>query len=661
MKKKIFIVAAVIISSQLKAQLTLPRSLDTTGSVLDEVVLTSNKYPKKQSETGKVITIINRQQLDKSSGRTIGELLNTVSGTVIIGANNNLGTNLTASIRGASSGNLLILIDGIPVNDPSVNTNYFDLNLLAIDQIERIEILKGGQSTLYGSDAVAGVINIISRKPGTKNFNINGGLSGGSYNTYKQNIGVNGSIKSFNYTAAYTHISSKGLSSAHDRNETGTFDDDGIDQHIASARLGFTLSKNLKAHLISSYSFYKTDLDASAFSDEKDYVAKNDNVQAGAGLTLEHKTGALRFNYHFNYIERDYFDDSVSKGSPFLDWAENRFIGRTHYAELYDSRKYENWELLAGIDYRLNNTDQFYRAQFPPFAPGFPPFRYETSIRDKSMSQLSPYASVVYKKNAFTAEMGGRLNVHSEYGSNFTFTINPSYLLDNKIKLFANLYSAFKTPTLYQLFDPSAGNTELDPEKGIIGEAGTEVFCGQGFRSRIVGFYRHSKDAIVYTYNPSTFENKYQNVSKQKNYGAELELSYSVHRWSIAANYTYTDGKITSGYNSTGVSLGKDTTYFNLYRIPKNAFNLNIGWQASNKLFISTQLRAIGKREEFIFGAPPESLKGYATIGLYGEYAFSKKIKTFIDLKNITNKEYFDIQGYTSRRFNFMAGLNFNL
>src|ERR1044071_6291835 len=158
MKKKIFVVAAMIIRSHLFAQ------QDTTSKTLDEVVLTANKYPKKQSETGKVVTVITRERLERSSGRTLEEVLNTVVGTTIVGANNNYGNTVRTSIRGSSDGNVLILVDGIPVNDPSVNKNYFDLNFFLIDQVERIEILKGGQSTLYGSDAVAGVINIITRK-----------------------------------------------------------------------------------------------------------------------------------------------------------------------------------------------------------------------------------------------------------------------------------------------------------------------------------------------------------------------------------------------------------------------------------------------------------------------------------------------------------------
>src|SRR5690242_4044011 len=132
MKKKIFIVAALFFSSRLFAQDSVVVDnveFPWTNVELSRVVVTATKFPRKQSETGKVMNVITRHQLEQSSGKTLGELLNTVSGTTIIGANNNLGTNQTVSIRGSSAGNVLVLIDGIPVNDPSLITNYFDLNL----------------------------------------------------------------------------------------------------------------------------------------------------------------------------------------------------------------------------------------------------------------------------------------------------------------------------------------------------------------------------------------------------------------------------------------------------------------------------------------------------------------------------------------------------
>lgn len=646
MKRHFFVLAAVIFSTQLRAQ------QDTTS--LSEVVITTNKYPKKQSETGKVVTTITREQLERSGGKTLPELLNTATGTVIIGANNALGTNQTVNIRGASAGNVLILLDGIPVNDPSVITNYFDVNFLPLDQIERIEILKGGQSTLYGSDAVAGVINIILKKTSAKKANVYGTFAGGSFNTLRQNIGFNGRRNKADYTLNYTHLSNDGFSAAYDSSRSGNFDNDGFNQHAVNWRLGFDLSKTIKMSLSGTYSNYKADIDASAYTDDRDFTSESNNRQFGAGLLHHFSNGSIHLNYNYNRVERSYLDDSSHKSNLFASFSKSNYVGRTHYAELYGNWKLKNWEILTGADFRSNNTDQTYWSTgiFGPFNQ--PPLNARTK-------QISPYASAVYKNKGLNVEFGGRLNEHSEYGSNFTFTFNPSFLVKKKVKVFANLYSAFKAPTLYQLFDAYAGNADLVPEKGIIAETGAELIAGIPFSARIVGFYRKTTDAIVYTFNPSNFQSKYLNVSKQTNYGIETELSYVKKNYSITANYTYTNGKTTSPYDGTGSPLGKDTSYFNLYRIPKHAINLSAGIQLTKDFFVSTHFRSFSKREEFIYGSSPETIDAYAVVDLYSEYKFGKAIRIFLDLKNIANKVYFDIPGYNARKFSFIIGLSFQL
>lgn len=656
--KKIFIVAAVIFSSPLFGQ------QDSSAKILDEVVITTNKYPKKQTETGKVITVITKQQLEKNEGKSLGEILNTIAGITAPGSDNVSGSNLTLNIRGASAGNALILVDGIPVNDPSNNNNYFDLNFFPVEQIERIEILKGGQSTLYGSDAVAGVMNIITKKPGAKKFDLNAGVTGGSYATFKESICMNGNLQKWNYELQYTHISSDGFSAAYDSSGNKNFDKDGFDQHAISGNFGINLSKKLQAKIFGRYSFYKTGLDEAAFTDDKDYTAKNKNAQAGAGFIYNHSNGSLHFNYLFNYVSRDYLDDSTDRSNIYAYYSQSAYIGRTHFAELYNNwkcppgrtcRTGEEFELLAGIDYRYNNTWQRYFS-FGLFGP------YSSPALDSGMWQLSPYASLIYKnKKGFNVELGGRWNYHSTYGNNFTFTFNPFYLINGKAKIFANLYSAFKAPTLYQLFDPYAGNKNLQPEKAIIGEMGTEIFSVKNFFARITGFYRNTKNAIVYTYNPSTYASLYLNASREENYGAELEANYKYSKWDLSANYIYTDGKTRSVYDGTGTPIGKDTSYYNLYRIPKHSTNLRIGFQANEALWVSAQLHSVSKREEFIFGAAPQKLDAYTILNLYGEYKWNQKFKVFLDLKNITDRKYFEWLGYNTRRFNFTAGMNFNL
>jgi vitamin B12 transporter len=647
MKKIFFVLAAVIVGNQLHAQ------QDT--ALLDEAVVTASKFEKKQSETGKVLIVINRQQLEKNQGKMLGEILNTMAGVIIIGNSNVLCTNQTISIRGASAGNVLMLVDGIPVNDPSVITNYFDLNLFSVEQVERIEILKGGQSTLYGSDAVAGVVNIILKKGGSNKTSVFGNFTGGSFNTLKESVGFGKQQGTTNYSVNYTHVNSDGFSAAYDKNKTGSFDKDGCDEHVVSGRFGFNIGKKLKTNFSGSYSYYKTDLDASAFTDEKDYTVKNNNKQLGAGFIYLFNKGTAHLNYNYNRVERNYLDDSIHKSSPYVSYSKSNYTGRTHFAELYGNWKSNQWELLTGIDYRFNNTDQDYFST-GPFGPYAPPNLHA------EMNQLSPYASVMYKnETGFNIELGGRWNKHSEYGGNFTFTFNPFYLKKNKVKIFGNVYSAFKIPTLYQLFDPLAGNNKLNPEKGIIAEAGMEIFSIKNCWGRITAFYRNTKNAIIYTFDPSNFSSLYLNAAKQINYGAELEIKYSYGKVSAMGNYTYTNGKTTASFDGTGNPIGKDSSYYNLYRIPRHAFNINIGVHTTRTIYYSVAIRSVSKREEFIFGSSPEILKPYFTIDLYGEYRFDKKIKLFLDLKNITGKQYFDILGYNSKRFNFTTGVSFEL
>src|SRR5574339_1168452 len=177
MKKKFLIVAAVFIGSQLSAQ------QDT--SLLDEVVITANKYPNKTSLTGKVVTIITKEQLERSGGKDLSQILTEQTGVYIGGANSNAGKDKSLYLRGARVDHTLITIDGIPVYDPSGIGSNFDIRNLSVDLIERIEILKGSQSTLYGSDAIAGVINIITRKSGTKPLGASGVLRYGSNQLFR--------------------------------------------------------------------------------------------------------------------------------------------------------------------------------------------------------------------------------------------------------------------------------------------------------------------------------------------------------------------------------------------------------------------------------------------------------------------------------------------
>lgn len=654
--------AAAILAQQLLQAQQLPVAGDSVSLLLDPVTVTATRYLKKQSQTGKVVTVISRQDIEKQSGRNIAEILNTQAGVNILGNQNSPGTNLSTAIRGSATGNVLILIDGVPIYDPSANTNYFDLNFIVPEQVERIEVLKGGQSTLYGTDAVAGVINIILKKRSTGGKHVDALFSLGSYNTHQQNVALSGAGKSVNYSVGYTHMRSAGFSAAEDKNNTGNFDDDGIKQQSLNLRADIQLNSKLSWQLSSLLGKYKADADAGAFTDERDYTIKNRNAVLSTGLLHRMENGVIKMNYTFNYVDRFYDDDSLFKSSMYVDWWKSTYTGRSHFTELFANHKMDNFELSGGVEFRKNNIYNHYISQ----SPASPPFTtvpsiYETLLKGKTMGQQSIFASVIIKPvEIFNVELGGRFNNHSEYGTNFTYTINPFIKLQKGVKLFLNAYSAYKIPTLYQLFDASAGNAALEPEKSNVFEGGIDI-QQRIFRIRAVGFYRSAKDVIIYSYNPATFASKYINVSRQYNSGTELEATLQLQKVTITTNYTYTDGKTESRYDGTGIDLGKDTSYFNLYRIPRHAFNANFGYQISKKVYTSLQLHAVSERSEYIYGAPPETLKGYTLLNLNAQWQIIKQLKWFIDFKNITNKKYTDFLGYNTRRFNFTTGVRLSL
>ncbi|MEO5648401.1 MAG: TonB-dependent receptor plug domain-containing protein, partial [Ginsengibacter sp.] len=317
---------------------------------LNEIIVTATKSPIKQSETGKVVSIITQEQLQKSFGKSLSEVLNQLPGITINGAVNNLGTNQTIYTRGASSSNTLILLDGMPLYDASGIGNEFDLNNFAFDNVERIEVVKGAQSTLYGSDAVAGVINIISKKGEKKPFNLTMNLSAGSYETYKGAISVSGSNgDGQTYFVSYNKIKSRGFSSAYDSTGTHNFDNDGFNQDVFQLNYNFKPSQKTSVRLFGKYNNNHADIDAGAFADDKDYTYHNNNTIAGTSIDYKLNNGFIRLQYNYNRYNRNFTDDSASVGG-FSKYQRGKYNGSSNFLELYTHLYLsKNVEFLAGV------------------------------------------------------------------------------------------------------------------------------------------------------------------------------------------------------------------------------------------------------------------------------------------------------------------------
>jgi vitamin B12 transporter len=631
---------------------------DSSVTTLDDVVITANRFPQKQQQTGKVLTVIPRSILEKSTGKNLGEILNQYAGLNVIGANNNPGTNLDVYTRGAGLGNTLILIDGVPIYDVSSISSAFDLNFFTTDMVERVEILKGGQSTVYGSDAVAGVINIIPRKSSKKPVQLNASAAAGSFGTYRLGAGMNGSQKELSYNLQYQYLKTTGLSSALDTTGKEGFDKDGLNQHNINAGLNGKFSEKLGWKLMGQANLYKADLDANAFSDDKDNTVDNKNYMAGAGLTYQLTNTTIHANYNLNTTSRSYLDDSVSVGG-FSKFSTSDYQGTSHFAELYANTKInEHLSFIAGADARLQKTEQDFLS-----ISDYGPFENKLSGDSAKIDMYSIYASAFLNSGkGFFLESGVRLNNHSLYGSNLTYTINPSYLAGSW-KFFFNLSTAFKAPTLFQLYDAYSGYPSLKPERSTSYEGGIQYSAFENaWQSRVVLFQRNLKDGIDYSF----IDYRYFNNNRATDRGVEFESMYRKGRWNFTFNYTYLNGEVTTvkyvyDPNSFSYVPDGDTTYNYQFRRPRHSINLFAGYQFTNKLFVSAHARFVGKRYEPRFMDAPLELESYKVFDLFGEYRFSKNLRVFLDIKNLFDEDYVDIKGFTTRPINFMAGVNIQI
>ncbi|WP_295796190.1 TonB-dependent receptor [Mucilaginibacter sp.] len=637
--KKFYFVAAGLGFVQLALLNTAAHAQDTSR-VLNDVVVTATRSPKKLSEIGRVVTVITAEQINKSTGKTLPQLLNSVPGITFSGANNAPGISSSIFLRGASTGNMLILVDGFAVNNSSSIDGSYDLNAFPLDQIERIEILKGSGSTLYGSDAVAGVINIITKHPKQQGLKANLQASGGTYSTFNESAGLNGRINNTGIAINLSNTDSKGFAAATDTTGNGNFKKDGFHQRSASVNLTqqvsekFTLNGNLQA------SYNKGNLPAGAFTDDKAYTYNNTFVFGGLGAKIQLDKGDLRFNVSQNSVKNNYNDLAGPSNFNSASYQKNR--GGITNAEAifnYDINKYI--DITSGANFKYSKSNQF--------------STYDT-LKDLHNSIASVYTSLFFKAGIFHLELGGRYNHHSKYGSNFTYTVNPSLYLADQFKVFGTIASAFKTPSLYQLFS-QYGNTNLKPETTTSYEAGFDWELVKNTLSFNTVFYKYDTKDVIYFKNLNNPPyGVYENGAFQKDKGFESELKLNIDKLTASAYAAYVTGK------QTDVN-GKQTA--NLFRRPKNTYGASVAYQFIKNFSAGLDYKYTGDRSDTKFNPDFSSsvvnLKHYNLVDAHLQYDANKQITFFADLKNLFDAKYIDWVGYNTRGFNFMAGIKYQI
>lgn len=398
---------------------------------------------------------------------------------------------------------------------------------------------------------------------------------------------------------------------------------------------------------------YNNDLDQAAYEDARDFTAGNTNLQYTGGLTHKMNKLTLQANFAVNNSKREYVDDSLHLNG-FSKYMRSDYEGRSSFAELYGTFKAsDHLQVIGGLDLRNFHTDQSYLSvsQWG---------NYETALSDDSaaVNTKSAFASAVWNNKGFNLEAGIRYNNHSRFGNNFTYTFNPSYTFNGKWRMALNASSAFKAPTLYQLYDGFSGERNLKPETSVTTELSVQYIGSKRLSFRTTLFSRRIENGIDYDY----VRYKYFNYNQQKDRGLEIEAGWKMEQWQFGMNYTYLDGETTAtnyaydpatfSYTSKG-----EKKYSNLFRTPNNNLNLQASWQAGKRLNLGISQRFAGKRQEPQFMADPIPMKAFQLTDLSVQYKLIGKWVIYGSVRNLFDEQYQEVLGFATRGRNFLLGI----
>lgn len=610
-----------------------------SSSTLDDVIVTANKIEQKQNTTGKVVSIITAADIKANSGRTLSEILNEQAGLHLPGALSNAGTVPSIYMRGASSGRTLVLIDGVPAGDPSMISNEFDLNLVPLSQVERVEILKGAQSTMYGSDAIGGVINIITKSRDQKSWS--GSYSTGTYGTHKFDIQHAHTFKKLSFVAGLENQSATGFSSATDPKNTGLFDKDGYNNKSWFVNVNYAFNKywNIKAY--THQTSYSADVDYGAFKDDKDEYFHNATKMSGLALKYKKQNTSFQLLYQYSTQDRNYLNDSIDR--KYIIYEKNQYAGKSHFADAFFSTKISsNAQWIIGTDFRYGSYKQNYYS-LSIYGP------YSDNFKDTFQYQNAIYTSLLLHSNdnKLLVELGGRYNNHSRYGSNQTFTISPSYKLDDQNRIIASISTGYKVPSLYEL----SYNNALAPEKSFNTELGLEHKSDKVF-ARAVYYNRIIDNGIDYNY----INYNFFNFISQKVNGLELEVNWKADdKNKFSANYTLMNGQET---NQNRITTTDTITYNYLLKRPKHSGGISWNFKASDKLTLSLSARYTSKRYDVGGYAAPDVLLNYYTlVNAHVTYILNRNWVIFADGQNLANDHFQEINGYNTMGRMIMVGI----
>lgn len=659
-------VAASIISIALAPQ-AYAQETTIPETTIPEITVTALRAEQTLQRTGSAVTVITREDIARSSARDVDDLLRQSPG-LSINTSGGPGQLQNVLLRGAEARHTLVLVDGVRINDPSTTGGEMDFSAIALDNVERIEILRGPQSALYGSDAMGGVIQIITRK-GRSGHGGAISVEAGSFGTKETRANLHGAQGPVFYSLGISAFNTDGFSAVGYRipRIAGTLpplEADGATRISGDFNIGWRATENLTLEAGVSRTDNRVAIDS--VGSYPDVPGNTRTILTRSYLSATHLAfdGLLRSKLTLFSTQTDRTLNTFFRyGAGATDFSGTRFAyqGEREGAEYQgDLRLGAFGQLTLGARTERDKARQGMNELYPVATSD----TTNVNARQTTNSAFGVWSKTIGEN--WNVSLGARLDDVSgaddikggRGGVTFgTWRATSSYLITQTgTKLRGSIGTGAKAPSLYQLYS-EYGTNDLAPEKSL----GLDIGFDQRLNSRLdlsASYFSNSFRNLIdfastsppcginqFTeYFGEKYYGCYVNIARAKTQGAELELKASLvpEFARLKAAYTYLDAK-------------DETTGLDLARRPKHAARLALELRPREGLLIEPRVTFVGAR----FDAPGEKrpLSGYAKLDAYGEYRISENATAYVRLENITNTRYENVLNYGTAGRSGYAGL----
>lgn len=593
-----------------------------------ETVVTPSRSESLRGETGSSVTVVTDEQIAASGHSSVIGVLRGVVGLDVV-QQSNPGSITSVFLRGANSEHTKVLLDGIPLNNAANPTRAFDFGTLTIDNIERIEVVRGPQSVVYGSDAIGGVINIITKR-GDGPASFQASAMGGSFGTHEERVGVSGGNACYYYSFGGSYLQSDGFSSVSRR--FGGIESDGYRNASFSGRYGWTPSEELNVDYVFRYT--DADVEVDGFLVDN-LIRQNRSNQFFQRIQLQSLTmdGIIEQKMGFSLSDNSLVDtDPGFFGTPRFD-GQARQLDYQANVLLLDNNFASN-TFTAGADYLHEEGSPFAGAQQTQHLRG-------AYLQDRFSFGAHSHGTV-----------GVRWDEHSTAGDaetyRYTQVIN---LLNSGASIHGTIGRGFRAPAIAQRFG-FAGNPNLRPEFSKGWDVGIEHVLRDGELVLDVTYFRNDfQDLIQFVFDP-TAANGFgflQNVQLASAMGVEFTATAQLaSNTLLTAAYTYTDTEDLLNNRR-------------LLRRPRNKVGLNIYHRClSDRAAINAYLLYASNRQDFDNLGAVTELADYITLNLSGSYELNDSWEVFARVDNLTDSDYEEVFGFATPGVSGYAGLRYN-